>query len=101
LRACSNPAEELNYHGAIKNTNNTLRGANYGYPSCFSAWVPSEVGLTAAGQQFIPDSVPKPSTGNCNGVIAPRLAFPSHTAPLDVKFNADGSAAYITFHGSW
>lgn len=31
----------------------------------------------------------------------PRLTFPAHTAPLDVKFLNDGSAAFISFHGSW
>jgi len=33
--------------------------------------------------------------------IAPRLTFPAHWAPLDIKFNADGSSAFITSHGSW
>ncbi len=31
----------------------------------------------------------------------PRLVFPSHTAPLEVKFKGDGSAAFVAFHGSW
>lgn len=32
---------------------------------------------------------------------APKLCFPSHTAPLGVTFNNNGTAAYIAFHGSW
>ncbi|KAJ4421351.1 hypothetical protein N0V85_000223 [Neurospora sp. IMI 360204] len=36
--------------------------------------------------------------------IPPRLTFPAHTAPLDIKFsngNDNQSLAYISFHGSW
>jgi glucose/arabinose dehydrogenase len=29
------------------------------------------------------------------------LAFPSHWAPLDLKFNAEGTTAWVTSHGSW
>ena len=33
--------------------------------------------------------------------IPPRLTFAAHMAPLDIKFNKNGTAAWITFHGSW
>ncbi|CCC06624.1 hypothetical protein SMACR_00649 [Sordaria macrospora] len=36
--------------------------------------------------------------------VPPRLTFPAHTAPLDIKFsnkNNNRTLAYITFHGSW
>jgi hypothetical protein len=37
----------------------------------------------------------------CQSRQAPKLCFPAHTAPLDIKFNANGTAAYVPFHGSW
>jgi glucose/arabinose dehydrogenase len=43
-------------------------------------------------------------TGNdstCTTRTPPKLCFPSHTAPLGVKFNSNSTAAYISFHGSW
>ena len=33
--------------------------------------------------------------------MSPTLCFAAHTAPLDIKFNANSTAAYIAFHGSW
>jgi glucose/arabinose dehydrogenase len=36
----------------------------------------------------------------CQEKQVPKITFGSHLAPLDVKFR-DGSAAYISFHGSW
>jgi hypothetical protein len=37
----------------------------------------------------------------CQARKAPKLCFPSHTAPLDIKFNKNGTAGYVPFHGSW
>ncbi|KAF9264133.1 soluble quino protein glucose dehydrogenase [Marasmius fiardii PR-910] len=101
----TNPAEELNYHGSLAGTS-PEHGANFGYPLCVTAWDPSAFRTLPnliVGTQFV--------VGTPNGTItdkmcqteriAPRISFPSHTAPLDVKFKTDGSAAYITFHGSW
>ena len=34
-------------------------------------------------------------------VQAPRLTFQAHMAPLDILFNSQGTAAWVTFHGSW
>ena len=34
-------------------------------------------------------------------VIAPLISFYPHTAPLDLKFNADGTEGYVSLHGSW
>ena len=95
-----NPGEELNYHGVITNTSAIERGANYGYPDCFAAWKMNNIPV---GTQFAIDS---PSGGSTDATcastkMAPKLTFPSHTAPLDVKFRADGTAAFISFHGSW
>jgi glucose/arabinose dehydrogenase len=102
----NNPGEELNFHGNISDTQNKYLGQNYGYPSCFAVWKPDEIpdgtGL-AVGQQFAIDNL---TSTNSDAVCArttipPRLTFPAHWAPLDMKFNSKGSVAYITAHGSW
>jgi len=51
------------------------------------------------GDLFMPDSVPKAT--DCASRTPARVIFPSHTAPLDIKFNKDATAAYVSFHGSW
>ncbi|KAI1373112.1 soluble quino protein glucose dehydrogenase [Hypoxylon crocopeplum] len=112
----NNPAEEMNYHGVINDTENPLKGQNYGYPACFSAWqttdIPSNTGITV-GSQFGGITGTPFQQVTAGGSMAevddfcrtqrqgPSLIFPSHTAPLDVKFKEDGSAAYVAFHGSW
>lgn len=111
-----NPAEEMNYHGIIAAESNDLEGANYGYPACFSAWstenIPDNVNITV-GSQFggivgtpYEDVTEATSMEEVdmfcrNERQAASLVFPSHTAPLDIKFKQDGSVAYVTFHGSW
>ncbi|KAI1333512.1 soluble quino protein glucose dehydrogenase [Xylariaceae sp. FL0016] len=111
-----NPAEEMNYHGSLTDHNNTMKGRNYGYPACFSAWqttnIPDNEGITI-GSQFgglagtpfqqvtAADSIQDVDEFCRTQRQGPRLVFPAHTAPLDIKFKADGSAAYVTFHGSW
>src|ERR1044071_4299971 len=95
----NNPAEKLNYHGAANDTANKLKGANYGYPSCVPAWDTASLGTNiAVGTLWKPDSTP---AGDCAGRQLGRVHFPAHTAPLDVKFLPDGSAAFVSFHGSW
>jgi hypothetical protein len=96
-----NPAEELNFHGLFNDSSNPLKGANYGYPSCFSTWDPSTLGNAVGSQTTIDASVGSVSDADCAKRTAPKLVFPAHTAPVDIKFKKDGSAAYITFHGSW
>ncbi|KAI1408618.1 soluble quino protein glucose dehydrogenase [Hypoxylon sp. FL1857] len=107
----NNPAEEMNYHGVIKDANNPLKGKNYGYPTCFAAWQTFEG--VAIGSQFggVAGTPFEQVTGrNTMADVdefcrterqGPRLVFPAHTAPLDIKFKEDGSAAYVSFHGSW
>ena len=104
----TNPCEELNYHGKINDTTDPLRGAHYGYPDCFSVWDPSVLPGTLAQtlRTGTPFAIGTPSAQISDAVCqqqrqAPRLCFPAHTAPLDVKFNAGGTAAYVPFHGSW
>ena len=56
------------------------------------------------GLQFAlnPDSSSSSFTDTgCNRAFrSPRLTFPAHTAPLDVKFNGS-DAAFVALHGSW
>jgi len=40
----NNPAEELDFHVLLNDTTNSLLGANYGYPACFSTWDASALG---------------------------------------------------------
>lgn len=96
-----NPAEKGNYHGVLSDKSNPFMGRNYGYPSCVAAWAPDKLGDTsiAVGSLFSPDGVPP--ANDCSSCQKARLVFPSHTAPLDIKFLPNGSAAYIAFHGSW
>ncbi|KAK3372679.1 soluble quino protein glucose/sorbosone dehydrogenase [Podospora didyma] len=96
-----NPAEKANFHGMLNDTANKLKGANYGYPSCVPAWDTGVLGVStlAVGSLFSPDGVPKAS--DCTSRQPGRIHFPSHTAPLDIKWTPDGSAAYVSFHGSW
>ncbi|KAF3929742.1 hypothetical protein ABW19_dt0200374 [Dactylella cylindrospora] len=97
----NNPAEELNYHGLATDT--STQRANFGYPECLAVWqvsdLPNNSGLST-GRQF--SNLTGPVTdATCNSQRqAPRISFPSHTAPLDVKFDAQGNA-WVSFHGSW
>jgi glucose/arabinose dehydrogenase len=96
----NNPAEELNFHGLINDTANPLRGANYGYPSCFSTWDPSTLGSVVGKQTSIDASVGAATDTDCAKKTAAKLVFNAHTAPTDIKFNKNGTLAYIPFHGS-
>ncbi|KAH7040306.1 glucose sorbosone dehydrogenase [Microdochium trichocladiopsis] len=99
----NNPGEELNFHGTL---NSTAEGGNHGYPTCFALWdtnVPA-VGDLTTGSQFVTktDGSNGATDAQCNSdYVSPRLTFQAHTAPLDIIFAPDGSAAYVSFHGSW
>jgi len=99
-----NPAEELNFLGYLNGTGSQDLGQNFGYPDCFAAWeaddLPDFDGVT--GNQFAPND--QNDTNNdqlCSERVAPRLVFHAHMAPLDIKFDANGTQAWISFHGSW
>ncbi len=51
------------------------------------------------GSLFPPDGTPP--ANDCSSRQQARIHFAPHTAPLDIKFLPNGSAAYISFHGSW
>ncbi|KAK1230156.1 hypothetical protein PQX77_006750 [Marasmius sp. AFHP31] len=101
----TNPAEELNFHGNLT-VAGSERGSNYGYPLCVAAWDPSVLTMIPnikVGTQFV---VGAPSGNTTDQMcqtqrVAPRISFPSHTAPLDIKIHPNGTSAYISFHGSW
>ncbi|KAJ9647877.1 hypothetical protein H2201_001243 [Coniosporium apollinis] len=100
-----NPGEEMNFHGYLNGTRSAQQGGNYGYPSCFAAWavdeIPENDGLTVGSQFAIGDQDTNINDAVCAERIAPRLTFPAHMAPLDILFNEDGTAAWVSFHGSW
>ena len=80
-------------------------GANYGDPNCFAAGdptiLPNNNGIKV-GTQFQNGNPSGSNTdAECAKHYAPKLTFPAHTAPLDIKFTKNGSTAYIPFHGSW
>jgi len=101
-----NPGEELNFHGYLNGTKYAQQGGNYGYPSCFAAWdigtIPNNKGLQVGTQFAIGNQNATINDTFCqNDRVAPRLTFQAHMAPLDLKFDDNGTAAWVTFHGSW
>ncbi|ROV87989.1 hypothetical protein VSDG_09198 [Cytospora chrysosperma] len=104
----TNPGDEMNFHGFLNNTttlpSDQEQGSNYGYPDCYAVWntsIPDAPAGLKVGEQF---SVVNNSTLNDTACrtdyVAPRLTFTPHQAPLDIVFAPDGTAAYITSHGS-
>lgn len=98
----NNPGEEMNFHGFL-NASTESQGGNYGYPYCFSAWntsIPDNADLKV-GTQFSMDQNSTINDTTCASRVAPRLTFQAHMAPLDIKFTANGTEAFVSFHGSW
>ncbi|CAE7011127.1 hypothetical protein PTNB73_00628 [Pyrenophora teres f. teres] len=93
----NNPGEEMNFHGYLNGTRSDVDGGNYGYPSCFTAWNVSEIpdyGGTTGEQFAIGDQNATVNDTLCrDDHIAPRITFNAHMAPLDIKFNPNGTAA--------
>lgn len=100
-----NPGEEMNFHGYLNGTEYARQGSNYGYPTCFAAWMPNDLpqnaNLTVGSQFAIGDQNDTINDTFCSKQTPPRLTFQAHMAPLDIDFNNSGSEAWITFHGSW
>ncbi|KAK4547346.1 hypothetical protein LTR36_001002 [Oleoguttula mirabilis] len=102
----NNPGEELNFLGYLNGTSSPNQGRNFGYPECFAAWnvsaIPDFSGTV--GDQFAIgalNSSVNDTTCDAANRQAPRLTFEAHMAPLDILFNTAGTAAWVTFHGSW
>ncbi|KAK4201166.1 soluble quino protein glucose/sorbosone dehydrogenase [Triangularia verruculosa] len=103
----NNPGEELNFFGFLDEAVNANASAinNYGYPHCFAVWDPSEIpngdGL-GVGKQFAVEEDNSLTDETCESdYVAPRLTFPAHYAPIDLKFSDGGETGYITFRGSF
>lgn len=103
----NNPGEELNFLGYLNGTSSPNEGKNFGYPECFAAWnvseIPDQTGAgLQVGEQFAIGTLNATNNDTlCAERVAPRLTFQAHMAPLDILFNNDGTAAWVTFHGSW
>lgn len=99
----NNPGEELNYLGRLAE-DDPYMGLNYGYPLCYAVWSTDnfpDLGSLETGDQFPGAETSTLTDESCNAnYTSPTLAFQAHTAPLDIKFNKDGSEAFIAFHGS-
>ncbi|KAL8949658.1 MAG: hypothetical protein Q9222_004259 [Ikaeria aurantiellina] len=100
-----NPGEEMNFHGYLNGTEYEPQGSNYGYPSCFSAWLPEDLPQNSdieVGTQFaIGDQDNDINDAFCADHTPPRLTFQAHMAPIDIKFNNSATEAWVTFRGSW
>lgn len=99
----NNPGEELNYLGTLANLSSTSQGSNYGYPNCFAVWntsIPDNAGLVVGSQVSMIVNSTYNDTTCADTTVSPRLTFPAHMAPLDIKFTSNGATAYVTFHGS-
>lgn len=104
----NNPGEELNFLGQLPTSlgnATTAETPNYGYPTCFALW---DTNIPNPGDLKVGSHFALTSQGETNNdawceseTIKPRLTFQPHNAPLDIKFNKDGSTAYVAFHGSW
>ncbi|KAH7085395.1 hypothetical protein BKA63DRAFT_17080 [Paraphoma chrysanthemicola] len=103
----TNPCEELNFHGYVNANFTTVlpnSQTNHGYPECHAVWDPSVLPAPLNTQLKVGDTIAHGTANTasvCANRVPPKLCFPAHTAPLDIKFNPDMSAAYIAFHGSW
>jgi glucose/arabinose dehydrogenase len=102
----NNPGEEMNFHGYLNGTQTEEQGGNYGYPSCYAAWdvsgIPQNENIEVGTQFAIGSQNATLNDTVCQeGRVPPRLTFAAHMAPLDFKLNSNGTAAWVTFHGSW
>lgn len=101
----TSPGEEINYHGTLTGKSD-LHGKNYGYPECATAWdlgvLPKSESLKVGSQFTYSDTGAGIDDAACaKNYVPPRLALPSHWAPIDMAFNSKGTVAYMTAHGSW
>lgn len=102
----NNPGEELNFHGYLNGTAYYAQGQNYGYPTCFTVWniseIPDNGNLTIGSPFAIGNMNATVNDTICDDTTIPaRLTFQAHWAPLDIKFNSNGTTAWVTSHGSW
>ncbi|KAF4832960.1 hypothetical protein CGCTS75_v004208 [Colletotrichum tropicale] len=97
----NNPGEELNLLGTVANE---TEAGNYGYPRCFAVWdtsIPLNNSLKVGDQFSMEQNTTMNDTRCQTDYIAPRLTFQSHTSPVFLKFDKDGSRAFMSFRGSY
>ncbi|KAK4108869.1 soluble quino protein glucose dehydrogenase [Canariomyces notabilis] len=100
----NNPGEELNFLGVL---GEDQQGGppNFGYPHCFAVWeareIPANDGLSVGKQFAIQEDNALTDEVCASNFTAPRLTFPAHYAPIDIKFTPDGATAYVSFRGSF
>lgn len=102
----NNPGEELNFFGYLDPTKaSPSQGKNFGYPHCFAVWdvaeIPDNDGLSIGAQFARTENSTLRDETCAKDYVPPRLTFPAHFAPLDIKFSGDGREAYVSFHGSF
>ncbi|PHH80535.1 hypothetical protein CDD80_1047 [Ophiocordyceps camponoti-rufipedis] len=99
-----NPADELNFHGSVDAGGGRWdnQGRNYGFPTCYSVWNAAalpDAGRLKRGDQFAAD---EEGDERCRrDFVSPRVVLAAHSSPLDLVFDASGTRAYVSFHGSW
>ncbi|RBA09083.1 hypothetical protein FPRO05_07363 [Fusarium proliferatum] len=85
-----NPGEEMNFHGYLNGSDD--QGGNYGYPLCYTLW--STDGFPNLGDLKIGDQFP--ADRQADGDDAKALTDEEY-----LKFDENGTKAYVSFHGSW
>lgn len=97
------PGDRLNFHGYLHGSTASPGGNNgYSEPPAVSGCseIPSNDELEASAPSIMTkNSIMADETCPSN-FVAPRLTFPAHQVPLDLKFSGDGTEAYVAFHGS-
>jgi glucose/arabinose dehydrogenase len=100
----NNPGEELNFLGYLNGTAAANQGKNFGYPHCFAVWqvdeIPDNDGLVIGKQFAMQENTTLRDETCAEDYVPPRLTFPAHYAPIDIKFSGSGDTAYVTFRGS-
>ncbi|PHH69370.1 hypothetical protein CDD80_6788 [Ophiocordyceps camponoti-rufipedis] len=104
----TNPGDELNFHGQPSNPHSRVYGRNFGYPACVAIFDASVIqgypGGARTGMQMTGDHMRGMNFTDqyCQShTVAPVITLDAHLAPLDIDFLDDGSAAFISMHGSW
>ncbi|KAF2026812.1 soluble quino protein glucose dehydrogenase [Setomelanomma holmii] len=98
----TNPCEELNFYGYINSnctsvpTNSQTNHRYLEDPTVLPSPLNTQMKV---GDTIAHGTANTAST--CANCVSPKLCFPAHMAPLDIKFNANSTAAHIAFHGSW
>jgi glucose/arabinose dehydrogenase len=86
LWATNNGRDHLGDDEPPETVNVVRDGDDFGWPRCHNARI--------VDPQF-------GGAGACNGVAAPRVELPAHSAPLGLAFWPDVNSLLVALHGSW